>query len=197
MKRTFLAIAFTSAIIATAAVAPTVQSADDGERGSGASHKSSGLGVGGRYAYVNNNSTDEVTHMGGVMARLRGSAMAIEGAVDYRNEDLAGDIDLKSWPITASLLVYPLPMLYGLAGVGWYKTTLDFPSELNIDDQTSDDFGYHVGAGFEAPLAPAVSLTGDVRWQFIDHEFSEIPDAIGEVDSDAWTINAGLLFYLR
>jgi opacity protein-like surface antigen len=104
---------------------------------------------------------------------------------------------VKSWPITLNAMVYPFSMLYGLAGVGWYKTTIDYPSELGLDNETSDDFGYQLGAGVEYPVANAVSLTGDVRWMFVDHEFSELPDAIGDIEADSWSLNAGMLFYLR
>ena len=163
---------------------------DDGD-------KARGLGIGGRYSYVTNQQTDEVSHMGGAMARLRAGLFGVEGGVDYRSEDIGGDVDVKEWPITLNALVYPFSMLYGLAGVGWYKTTIDFPSEVAIDDQTSDDFGYQLGAGLEAPIARSVSLTGDVRWMFVDHEFSELPEAIGDIESNSWSLNAGLLFYLR
>jgi opacity protein-like surface antigen len=177
-------------LVASAAMAQNGDYDDDGD-------KKRGLGFGGRYAYVTNESTDEGSHMGGVMGRLRGGALGLEAGVDYRSEDHGADVKVKSWPITLNAMVYPFSMLYGLAGVGWYKTTIDYPSELGLDNETSDDFGYQLGAGVEYPVANAVSLTGDVRWMFVDHEFSELPDAIGDIEADSWSLNAGMLFYLR
>jgi outer membrane protein W len=192
MKRTSLIVALGGVmlLVASAAMAQIDDYEDDGD-------KTHGLGLGGRYAYVTNQHTDEVSHMGGVMARYRGGLLGLEAGVDYRSEDIGGDIDVKSWPITANALVYPFSVVYALAGVGWYKTTIDYPALLGLDDETSDDFGYQLGVGVEAPIAKSVSVTGDVRWMFVDHEFSELPDAIGDVEADSWSLNGGLLFYLR
>lgn len=156
-----------------------------------------GLGLGARYSNVNNRDTDESTHMGGVMLRARSEFLGIEGGVDYRNEDLFGDVDLKSWPVSASLLVFPIRPIYALAGLGWYNTSIDFPENSLFDDETDSRLGYHFGAGVEVPIAPTVRLTGDARWQFVDYEFENIPESIGNVDADAFTLNAGILFYMR
>jgi opacity protein-like surface antigen len=157
----------------------------------------SGLGVGGRYAYVTNRGSDESTHMGGGVLRARSEFLGVEGAVDYRNEDLVGDVDMKSWPVSASLLFYPLPPIYALAGLGWYNTTIDFPDDSLFEDETDTELGYHFGLGVEAPIAPTVRLTGDVRWQFVDYEFDEIAESIGDVDADTYTLNAGVLFFFH
>jgi opacity protein-like surface antigen len=193
MHRTSLIVALGGLMLFVASAAM----AQNGDYGDDDGDKSHGLGLGGRYAYVTNEATDEASHMGGVMGRLRGGALGLEAGVDYHSEDIGADTKVKSWPITVNALVYPFSIVYGLAGVGWYKTTIDYPSELGLDNDTSDDFGYQLGAGVEYPVANAVSLTGDVRWMFVDHEFSEIPDAIGNIESDSWSLNAGLLFYLR
>ncbi len=157
----------------------------------------SGLGLGGRYAYVRNQDTEETAHTGGVAARLRGASFGLEGTVDYRSEDLPGNAKLKSWPVTASLLVFPVPIVYGLAGIGWYSTTVDFPDDSPFENETDRKLGYHFGAGAEIPVAPSVSLTGDARWLFIDHDFEEIPSTIGEVGADWFALNFGLLLYLK
>ena len=156
-----------------------------------------GFGLGGHYSFVRNQDTDEETNMLGVQARLRGRYAGVEGSVDYRNDDLGSDVELKTWPVSASFLIYPVPVVYGLAGLGWYNSTLDFSDESLFEDQTATELGYHLGAGLEAPISPALSLTGDVRWLFIDYEFDDIPSSIGNVNADSFTINAGLLIYLR
>jgi opacity protein-like surface antigen len=156
---------------------------------------SASFGIGPRYALVVNRASEENSNMFGGAFRLRGSYLGFEGAANYRSEDLGG-ADLRTWPVSASLLVFPLSTLYALGGVGWYNSTLDFPKTANLDDRTDSPFGYHFGAGLEVPLAPGLHMTGDVRWQFVDYDFDEIPASIGKVDADAWSLNAGLLFYL-
>lgn len=156
-----------------------------------------GLGLGGRYAYVTNRESDESTHMGGGLLRARSEFIGVEGAVDYRNEDLVGEVDLKSWPVSASLLLYPLPPLYALAGLGWYNSTVDFPDDSLFEDQTDTELGYHFGVGVEAPIAPTVRLTGDVRWHFVNYEFDQIAESVGDVEADTYTINAGVLFFFH
>jgi opacity protein-like surface antigen len=156
-----------------------------------------GLGVGAHYSFVHNQSTDDNSNMVGAQLRLRGTVIGVEGAIDYRNDKLGNDIELKSWPISASLLVYPIPSVYALAGLAWYNTTLDFPNNSTYDDNTQSELGYHFGAGVELPLAPKVKLTGDIRWQFIDYEFDEIPSSIGKVDANSYSLNVGFLLYLK
>lgn len=155
----------------------------------------SGFGIGGRYTYVRNLDSKENANMGGIVARLRGHFIGVEGAIDYRAEDLPLDIKLRTWPVSASLLVFPVPILYGLAGIGWYNTTVDFPDEILIDDETDSVLGYHVGGGLEIPVSPNFRLTSDVRWLFVDYEFKDIPDSIGDVDANSFTVNAGVLYY--
>jgi len=156
-----------------------------------------GLGLGAHYSHVHNQSTDDNTGMVGAHLRLRGTVLGLEGAVDYRNDELGNDVELKSWPISASLLVYPVPPVYALAGLGWYNTTIDFPDGALFEDDTQTELGYQLGAGVELPLAPTLKLLGDVRWQFIDYEFDDIPSSIGNVDADSYSLNAGFLLYLR
>lgn len=159
--------------------------------------KAMGPGLGAHFSRVHNQSSESNSNMLGVQLRLRGPVIGVEGAIDYRNDDLGGGIELKTWPVTASLLVYPIPTAYALAGLGWYNTTLDFPSNSAFENNTQTALGYHFGAGVELPLAPMFKLLGDVRWQFVDYEFDDIPSSIGKVDADSYSFNAGFLFYLR
>jgi opacity protein-like surface antigen len=156
-----------------------------------------GLGIGAHYSNVRNQDTEDHTSMLGAMARLRGRYVGLEGAIDYRNEKMGGNTELKTWPVTASLLVYPVPFAYGIAGLGWYNTTLDFANSTGLKDQTDSQLGYHLGAGLEVPLSPGLALTGDFRYQFINYKFDEIPSSIGNVDADRFALSAGLLLYLQ
>jgi hypothetical protein len=151
-----------------------------------------GVGIGPRYTYVMIQDSDETLHMGGAFLRARSAFVGIEGSIDYHEEELPFDAELRSWPVRASLLVYPLAPVYALAGLGWYNATLDYPGGFPLDDETDSQLGYHFGAGFEIPIANDISFTSDIRWLFIDYDFDEIPESVGEVDADAITVNAGL-----
>jgi opacity protein-like surface antigen len=155
------------------------------------------FGIGPRYTYVMNQDDDEKSHMAGVFARAGFTFLGVEGAIDYHKEDLPLGLELKSWPISATLLVYPMPVFYALAGLAWYNTTLEFPSSTPFESQSESQLGYHVGAGVELPLSPRVSLCSDLRWLFIDYEFDDIAASIGDVEANALTINAGLLIGLN
>jgi len=138
-------------------------------------------GVGARIGRVSVPDTDEGATTFGAFLRS-GAVLGVEGAVDYRTEKLGGGGELKTWPITASLVLQPIPMVYGLAGIGWYQTTLDFPSDLMIEKKTESKVGYHVGAGAQFPVLPPLSLLADVRYAYIDYDFGDAVTAVSEFD---------------
>jgi len=162
-----------------------------------ANAQSAGFGIGAHYSWVRNQESEESTDMFGLMARMRGEVLGVEGAIDYRNEDLGGNVEMKTWPVTVSLMVHPIPIVYGMAGLGWYNSTLDFPDGSLFEDQTDTQLGYHLGAGVELPMSPNVRLTGDFRYHFVDYEFDEIPSSIGNADADALSLSGGIIFYLK
>ena len=126
---------------------------------------------------------------------LRGSlipgVLRTELATSYRSEKLYdGDLELKTWPITASLLVTPVPALYAGAGVGWYHTTFEYAPAVTAEDKTTQDFGVHVGGGVRVPLAPALAVDFGGRYVFLqDQESALVPKSF---DPDYWTLTAGL-----
>ncbi len=151
-----------------------------------------GLGV--RGALVNNTQTEENLRMVGAFARV-GGVLALEGAVDYRREDVGPDSRVKTWPVTASLVFQPVPFVYGLAGVGWYNTTVEFPEALGLDDETTTEFGYHAGVGTQLPIVPTLSVVGDVRYNYVDYDLSEFADAVGDFEDGSYvSLNVGLMF---
>jgi hypothetical protein len=153
-----------------------------------------GLGIGARYSYVHNNDLEDNSSMVGAMVRLRHMMFfGLEGAIDSRNEELNDGSELRSTPITASVMVFPIPVVYGLAGLGFYRSTLEVAGEEHTDTQ----LGYHFGAGVEAPLIPLLKLTGDIRYQFVDYEFDEIAESLGKVEANGYAISAGLILYLK
>lgn len=137
-------------------------------------------------------------------ATLRVKLMPVLGAeadIGYRQEKYgSGAVTVRDWPVTVTGLLYPLPVIYGGIGGGWYSTTFDYADSYNdagFDDETTQNFGWHLAAGVEVPASPRVRLFGDIRFVFLDYKFKELPEAVLDgVDSDFFSINAGLLFSL-
>jgi opacity protein-like surface antigen len=128
-------------------------------------------------------------------------ALGLEGDVGYRKEEYGnGAVTVKDWPLTVTGLLYPLPVLYGGIGGGWYNSTIDYSDAYNqtgIDDETTQDFGWHLAAGIELPTSSSIKLYGDVRYVFLDRKFDELPGAVLDGEkSDFYSINFGLLFGL-
>jgi opacity protein-like surface antigen len=114
-----------------------------------------------------------------------------EIGVGYRSESMADDlVDVRMWPVTASLYLTPVPALYAGGGVGWYHTTFDYDNSLPFDDNTEQDFGLHVGGGFNVPISPNAAVDLNGRYVFLqDQENLALPS---EFDPDFWTTSLGL-----
>jgi hypothetical protein len=146
------------------------------------------------YGLTKSKGSDDVKGM--VQLGLRGSlipdVLQAEVAAGYRTDEMnAGQLDVRQWPITASLFLIPVHMLYAGVGVGWYHTTYDYESDL-IEDETTQDFGVHVGGGVKIPVASraAVDLSG--RWVQLQEQDSHlVPE---KFDPSFWTLSAGLAF---
>ncbi len=156
------------------------------------------IGVGPRAGYYRAQDADEGRWMGGAGARIKlGSAIGIEASIDYRSEKYAnGALTVRSWPVMATAMIYPLPIVYGLAGFGWYNTTFDYDQSRlllkQVEDKTEQEVGWHFGGGVELPLGPLTSLTADIRYVFLNYDFSEVP---GNEDMKAnfYAITVGIL----
>ena len=126
---------------------------------------------------------------------LRGSlipgVVKTEIGAQYRSESLyGGDLSLRQWPVTASLWLSPVPSLYAGAGVGWYHTTFEYADELDLDDNTTQEFGVHVGGGLRVPLVPQAALDLQGRYVFMqDQESQLVPESF---DPDFWSLSLGI-----
>ncbi len=159
--------------------------------------------VGPRAGYYKTKDADEGQVYGGAVTRLAFGGVSIEGAVDYRQEEYEGGLmTMRSWPVQVSALLYPLSSLYGVAGAGWYHTTLDYNadkfeelgSSVIPEDKTTSTLGYHLGAGLEVPLGTA-RLTLDVRYVFLNYDLDKIEN-LPETDHDFLAVTLGLLWQL-
>jgi len=129
---------------------------------------------------------------------LRGSLLPIlknEIAISYRSQSMFDDaLVLRTYPVTASLWLMPVPALYAGAGVGYYNTTFDYDQDLFplIEDETRQEFGVHVGGGVRVPLGPAAAVDLQGRYVMLqDQESRLVPE---EFDPDFWSLNLGLAF---
>jgi len=160
-----------------------------------------GIGIGPQVGYHKSKDADEGKIMGGLAIRAKLlPALGIEGSINYRHEKFAdGTLTVRSWPIMVTGLLYPLPIVYGAIGAGWYNTTFDFKVDDDVpivgDDETKQEVGWHFGGGLELPLASKTKLTADIRYVFLNYDFEEIPGR-GDVDSNFYVVTAGFLFGL-
>jgi opacity protein-like surface antigen len=114
-----------------------------------------------------------------------------EIGIGYRNETVVDDaLDVRTWPVTASLYLTPGPVFYAGAGVGFYNTTFDYAEGLPFEDETQQDFGMHVAGGFNVPLATNLAL--DLNGRYVWMEDQESPMLPTSFDPDFWTSSLGL-----
>lgn len=114
-----------------------------------------------------------------------------EIGVGYRQEDrFADQLHVRMIPVTASLYLKPVPMLYAGGGVGWYHTTLDYASSTGIADETREEFGVHLGGGLQVPIAPSVAVDLGGRYVMMrDQSDKLIPERF---NPDFWVTTLGL-----
>ncbi len=164
-----------------------------------------GIGLGPQIGIYNRTEdSDGVNVIGGVALRVKFSeVLGVEGSISYRKEEYADDfVSATGWPVMVTGLIYPIPIVYGAIGVGWYNTTFEYtppPGFLGgptmFTTETKQQFGWHFGGGLELPLGSIVSLVGDVRYVFLDYDFENVPGS-SELKNDFYVLTAGLLFGL-
>jgi len=142
------------------------------------------------------NGGGDATIYGGLA--VRGSLAPMldsEIGVAYRSESRFNDqLRVRMWPVTASLYLRPVPALYAGAGVGWYHTTFDYASGVPLADETHQDFGVHVGGGFQVPLGANAAVDLNGRYVMLrDQDSHLVPE---KFNPDFWTTSIGLAFKL-
>lgn len=122
-------------------------------------------------------------------------AIGLQGSVNYRQEEFGNQdsLTVKSWPVMATAMFYPVDAVFGLVGMGLYNTSFDRDdNDTDLADDTESDIGWHIGGGVEFPLGDRSLLTGDLRYVFLDQEFDS-PSGLGNEDSDFYMISVGIL----
>ena len=158
------------------------------------------VSLGPQVGYYKAQDTDG-NFMGGVAWRLKlMPVLGVEASINYRQEKYANDaLTVRSWPIMVTGLIYPLPIVYGAIGAGWYNTTFDydqskFPLQA-FKDETKQEVGWHFGGGVELPVGSNFKLTADIRYVFLNYDFEEIPGS-GDLESNFYVLTVGFLFGL-
>jgi len=115
-----------------------------------------------------------------------------EIGASYRSESRFNDqLHVRQWPITASLyLAPPTSIVYGGAGVGWYHSTFDYQESTGVPDETKQQFGVHLGGGFQVPLGEKAGVDLNGRYVMLrDQQSHLIPE---KFNPDFWTTQLGL-----
>ncbi len=180
------------------------------------------VGIGPRVGWYASNDAEEGSWYFGVMGRLRlGKNFGIEATLDYRAAERfsAGSIDQREYdadvaymPLTLSAMVlmpfgeYFTP--YGVAGVGFYYTFIDYdvlttsiPALADkFKDENSFEPGYHFGLGLEIVLSNNFALHADARYLFLGTEINSINDVVtadvNTNNSDGMVFSLGFMVYL-
>ena len=156
-----------------------------------------GLGLGPQVGFQKANDAEEAKFMGGVALRAKLTpSLGVEGSINYRQEKYAnGNVTVKSWPVLVTGLFYPLPIIYGAVGAGWYNTTMDYNDEFSpiAKDETTQEFGWHFGGGVELPFGSSTKVTGDIRYVFLNYDFKQVPGT-NDLNSDFYMVTFGILY---
>ncbi len=141
------------------------------------------------------NGGDKVQGYGGLALRTQLVPLVkSEIGVAYRSESrFDNSLTVKTWPVTASLWLQPVPALYAGGGVGWYQTTNHYDQSrfaFPVQDDTHSDFGVHLGGGMRVPIAPAAAL--DLNGRYVMMREQESPLIPQKFNPDFWTTSLGL-----
>jgi opacity protein-like surface antigen len=158
-----------------------------------------GVAIGPQVGYYKVQDADEGNFIGGVTIRFKAkSSFGLEASINYRQEKYANNsLTVRSWPVMVTGLFYPLPIVYGAIGAGWYNTTFDYNQNKLpfVKDKTSQEFGWHFGAGVDIPIGDKSSIIADIRYVFLNYNFEDFPGS-NDLNSNFFVITAGFLFGL-
>ena len=140
--------------------------------------------IGPRAGFLKGVDADDGVWFAGVQWQLPlGDFLTFQASAELHESEFAdGDLKVSTIPLQITGLFHPIKeagyQLYLLGGAGWYYTSLDFSGALaaagNKDD-TSNEFGYHVGIGVEFDMGGGLTLNSDFRYIIIDSDSSATP----------------------
>ena len=160
------------------------------------------LTFGPEVGFFKSNDADNGKFLFGLALRSRLTpALGLEGDINYRQDSYANDmVTFRTWPVTVSADIFIIPYLYGVAGIGWYFTTIDYANSINdvgISDQTKNTFGFHLGGGTEIPITSNTWLKGELRYVFLNYNLKDITQIpLSNINSNFWSVTVGFLIGL-
>lgn len=151
------------------------------------------VGLGLRAGFLDRQDAQGRPTSGGMFVRAHSGFFGLEAGVDRWTFDRADGADVTTTPVTLGVLLYPVPFAYVLGGGGLYDASItDAPPGLDGD---SSELSWLLGAGLEVPVVPALRLTGDVRYGYVDRERSRLAE-LG-LDDRSWVVvHVGAMFAL-
>lgn len=113
-----------------------------------------------------------------------------EFQVAYRKEEAPnGMFDVRTIPVTLSLWVTPLPMVYAGGGAGAYVQAVTYDESLLVPNESATQWGAHLGGGLRFPLAPVAKLDLNGRYVFLKED-ADLGG--GGFDPSFWSASLGL-----
>jgi opacity protein-like surface antigen len=157
------------------------------------------MSLGPQLGYFKAQDADNWSSMiGGVLRLKLTPGLGAEASINYRQENyLNNAVTVRSSPVMVTGLIYLLPIAYGAVGFGWYNLTFDYNQNKLplLKDETTRKVGWHLGGGLEWPISSNLTLSGDIRYIFLNYDFQAIPGS-GDLKSNFTVITARFLFDL-
>lgn len=161
--------------------------------------KAQSVAVGPQLGFSKTKDADKTAIMPAAAIRLDLIGLGVEGSIGYKSEKFDdGNVKTTSYPVLLTGMLNVFPFIHAEAGIGWYNTKIEYSALLKLQgakDETTQEIGYHLGAGAEIPLGNVI-LTGDFRYVFLNTDFSKVSSSIESLKSDYYTLSIGLLFKL-
>jgi opacity protein-like surface antigen len=159
------------------------------------------IGVGPQLGYFKGADAESGSVMPGGFFRARFSELVgMDLSINYRTEDYAsGRVDVTQWPLLVSAMFYPVSSVYGLVGFGLYFTSFTFHSQSLVDlpDETSTRFGFHLGGGLEFELSRQISIFGDAKYVLLGYDLEDFDEVnASDFSANFFAITIGLMFIL-
>ena len=134
-----------------------------------------GFGIGGRLAWITNDSAldvDSERFFGGQI-RLSGTRIGVEVSLDRHSTSLELlNQKVTETPIQVSLLLNLASgsfRPYLLGGPGWYyRNVSPIDGSGGVQEVSTHDFGWHAGLGAEILAGRHFGIHGDYRYTFLD-----------------------------
>jgi len=164
----------------------------------------SSVSFGPQIGFYKARDADQASGLGGLTLRTKLSdGFGIEGSINFRKEKYYdGRVDVNSWPVMVTGLFYFVPVVYGAVGAGWYNSNIQYhyppgflTGSTTVTSETQQEFGWHFGGGAELPVGSSAKFVADIKYVFLDYDFTNFPGS-GGVNSNFYVLTVGLLFNL-